>query len=493
MDDLDFIQITISPQLSKMWDKLGLRPEERDAEFSSLQKLLINQYNIYLQTIQNRVQGTQDEVSILSVKLADLMKAYGYNQEEIDQSTEVPQDIPLLQKLQFLKANYETFQQNSKDRISKMESTINVINQYFDALEYPEELRGEYTTLGSTDLTRERLRRLSQKLDELKIEKQRRIDHIGRMKEKINDLAVELSISGEDEITQILRSNSVSASSMNEVENCLKKLTKLRADRVDMISQFAVEITHLWDALQVPQNERDIFLAQHSTLGSDVIDSCVKEIQHLTEIRDSQKKNLLESQKAELTSLWDSLHIPQELRILPNGNEIFGVIEQEIIRWKQFWVENHDLIETINKREKIIADFEACKDTSADPQRLTLRTHEGAKRLLTEEKIRKIYKSQLPKLDKKLIKMLRQYKKKKGEDFFWDGKPYISRLSTSVLRNEGIDNIARNANLLTSPKTDCHKYQTLPRKYSRPNSPRAQPQLGSKYFSFIPAASPSHK
>ena len=485
MSDENLIEIKISPQLSDMWTKLGLGKDEREMEFNALKKLLLNQYHIYIQTIQSRVQVTRDEVTEMSTKLADLMRAYGQSKEDIDQSTVIPSDIPLLQQLRFLKANYETFQHNSKDRISKMESTINVINQYFDVLEYPTESRGEFASLGNTDFTRERMKRLSLKLEELKIEKQRRIDHIARLKEKINDLAVELSISGEDDITQILCLNSLSTSAIQSVENCLKRLQKLRADRVEMISQFAVEITHLWDALQVPQHERDIFLAQHSTLGSDVIQSCEEEIKHLIEIRDSQKKDLLASQRQELNALWDSLHVPHELRILPEGNEIFGVIEQEIIKLKQFCVENHDLIETINKREKLISDYEECMNASNDPQRLTVRTHECAKKLLNDEKIRKQYKTQLPKIDQKLIKMLRLYKKKKGEDFYWDGKPYISRLSSSVLRNEGIDNIARNANMMNSNKSDFNKYKTLPKKmFSRTASPRSHNPFGSKYFSF---------
>jgi hypothetical protein len=211
---------------------------------------------------------------------------------------------------------------------------------------------------------------------------------------------------------------------------------------MDQLTQYAIEITHLWDLLNVEDEHRTAFLQSHSTIGEGDLEACGAEVVRLSELRNEHLPTLVESQKVEAEGLWEKLHIATESRPQfdpQSGDQSvsklvreFSFYEEEIVRLKKLTVALHPLLSAIEEREEIIREYESVSQATSDVHRLLSRERGCAHQLLREEKARRRYKGALPKVEKKLLQLLAEFKSTHGTDFEWDGIPYIEHLTTSA-------------------------------------------------------------
>lgn len=450
IDESVLFELHITPDLIRLWKRYGLNKDERECEKQSLNNLLAQRYLEYIESIKEKCRSTEEEIESMYIKCAESMKSYGYSQDEIEETLKRDMSVSLRQQLQSAKEKYDEFCRSCQDRKDKMVYLMNELDKSFNALGIDKNERGEFAELGETDFTLERISRMQEKLHELQIEKQKRIEIVQKLKEKITSLACELSLTVEEDITTYLRKCVVTESSIQSLRECKRRLKNIREERVKSISKMAIEIYHLWDLLEVGEEERNRFLRRHSTLGIDVINSCQSEIKRLSASKEEKLQSLIDSQREELNSLWEFLHIPKKDRVviqqMKNKNEEFSQIEKEILKMKEIKLEFYDILTLIHQREEILKNWNECKNASSDPNRLISRTHEGAKRLMREAQSRTDYKTTLPKLEKKLLATLIEHKNSSGKDFMWDGEPYINKLShVSLADNESVlDNMSNS-------------------------------------------------
>ncbi len=159
-------------------------------------------------------------------------------------------------------------------------------------------------------------------------------------KKRIALQASELGLTVEQDVPTFLRQCIVTTDSITALESRADSLEKLRAERVALVSQMAVEITHLWDLLGVEEQVRQRFLSKHLTRGADVIVSCRSEIEKLVVPRDVELDSLIVPQRQEVLDLWESLNVPENERRKIEHNESvtveFGELENEVPRLKKF-------------------------------------------------------------------------------------------------------------------------------------------------------------
>jgi hypothetical protein len=184
----------------------------------------------------------------------------------------------------------------------------------------------------------------------------------------------------------------------------------------------------------------------------------------MSKIRDEKLPELISKQLEEVQGLWDSLHIvvesrprfqpPTDSSPQETNTKHFEFLQTEILRLKLLLVELHPILECVNQREGIMKDYVETQLAASDPNRLMSRGKGCAQLRMKEEKARRRYKVALPKLEKKLYAMLTNYKKQKGVDFEWDGKPYVEQLSYVAKNPEKPEQSqSKYATLGASPKT----------------------------------------
>jgi len=150
--------------------------------------------------------------------------------------------------------------------------------------------------------------------------------------------------------------------------------------------------------------------------------------------------NLIQAQKAEAEELWNRLHVVAESRPRFEGGGLadeFRFYESEVVRLKKLQVALHPTLTVIAEREEIVNEYEAVVQSTSNGTRLLSRERGSAQQLMKEEKARRRYKKVLPRIEKKLIALLKDHKAANGTDFEWDGRPYIEQLTESKPADKG--------------------------------------------------------
>ncbi|OHS96327.1 hypothetical protein TRFO_09956 [Tritrichomonas foetus] len=434
-------EIKIIPEVISLWDQLGISKDQRDQEIDTLTDSFRLLYNEFVSHLTESCQETREQITDYQLKHRQAMKAYGIPEDVINKQINEIQPKNLLKQLELTRQAYESFKLEISERVQKIENLIHMANELFDLFETNEEDRGEFSSLGEVDFTRERIDRFRAKIGELTEKKNIRQQKADKMKESINQLLFEMNTKLTDEDSETLSSVLLSDQQLERLNDLRVRYEKKKIQRVIEISELAVTITHLWDLLNIPDKERSEFLSSHSTLGDDVVASCHEEIEKLSKLRDQKLPELIAEQRQEVIDLWNLLHVAVEscprFEDHIEGSETeseknvreFKFLESEIIRLKKISVECHSLLESVNQREDIVNEYNEMLEATSDPHRLMSRGRGCAQQLMKEEKARRRFKITLPKLEKKLYEQLLQYKSKNGIDFEWDGKPYIEKLS----------------------------------------------------------------
>jgi protein regulator of cytokinesis 1 len=361
------------------------------------------------------------------------MKAFGMSESEIEETiSQSIQNVPLVQQLELAKHCYESFRSVCADRIQTLENLTRIANGFFDRLGTSQHDRGEFSEVGDIDFSRERIERFRGKIQDLKHEIESRTKELESIHGQVTTLLNELGIVLSDDQQRVIGSKSLDPQTVADSKVVLESLEEAKQRRVEQVKQFAVEITHLWDLLNVDDVERGDFLRSHSTISIDVIESCSAEVVRLGQLRDERLPCLIQKHKAEAEDLWNKLHIAPESRPRFQGGTLvaeFRFFETELSRLKELTAALHPLLNIIGEREEIIHEYLAVSQSTNDAQRLLSRERGSSQQLMREERARRRYTKVLPRVEKKLIAMLKEHKAAKGTDFEWDGRPYVEKLS----------------------------------------------------------------
>jgi protein regulator of cytokinesis 1 len=427
-------ELKIVPEVQTLWDELGLEESERSAAIESLSKELAQVYSHFRDSLLARCAEVRREIASVNDKHRRAKQAFGVPDADIRH--QIPPIAPtnLLHQLLQAKQSLGNFQVLIANRIQKLENLVHMAGDLFDAIGTPPDERGEFGEVGNTDFTRERIERFRSQIALLHKEREDRLTRRTLVKSDVSALLTDLNSIAEGDDLAVLNSESLSLDQIDRLCVLRDKLEQKIKERTNEVSALAVTITHLWDLLAIDEAERVAFLCSHTSLGDDVMASCQEEITRLTRLRDAKLPELVAAQRAGVRELWELMHIAAESRprFAPGSRdavEEFNFLQQEIIRLKNLLVEFRPIMEAVNQREEIVKEYNDMLRQMQDPNRLMSRGRGRAQQRMREEKARRRYHVSLPKLEKKLYKLLAEYRSKTGTDFEWDGKPYVDTLT----------------------------------------------------------------
>jgi hypothetical protein len=439
MNDDEF-DLRVTVKLRSLWDELGVDEETRISQLNELRDSFRLLYFDLMDRLAVRCQDIRSEIERLRSTQRQAMKAFGLSDSEIQSAIpSVFNAESLLLQLEFSKQSYETFRALSADRIQKLGNLVCISKDLFDQLGISIDERGEFDELGDSDFSRDRVDRFKNKIQELRDEITHRFHESESLKSQISNLLTELQTPPTSEQQSLLQSKSVHKKTILELQTLFHSLETLKESRMTQLTHYAIEITHLWDLLEVEDVHRAEFLQSHSTIGEDDLEECRNEVIRLSAMKNERLPTLIQSQKVEAEDLWEKLHIAAESR--PRFDSHLGdqsvselvrefvFYEAEIVRLKKLTVAIHPLLNAIEEREEIVREYESVSQATTDVHRLLSREKGSAHQLMREEKARRRYKGALPKVEKKLVQLLTEFKNAHGTDFEWDGVPYIERLT----------------------------------------------------------------
>lgn len=404
--------------LDELWDQLNLTPEQKQAERNKLQNRLKQETEIILKEEFNMKDEMLSQIDELKEKEIQFMKALKKPHKEIEQVSKLGVAGSLIRRLNEVKASYDEVLPLYIVRVKLFNDLWNRINALFDKIGYDDSSREGFAYFDNNDLSTEKEDLYNQKLKNLEDEYNERVKSIEDLSERIHKMSNEIEEEISPAIDQLLKSKQVNTVSYTTILDYYEDFTSLRDDRAKQVSSIALEITHCWDLLKVPEEERKEFIVSHSKLSLSNINELENKLNELHSQIESNLTEMTEEIRKEIINICQFLHYTQEQideQLVEQEDEktTFYNYEKKLIELKKLSASSQSLVQMIQQREDIINQYKSIDESKHDP---------------SNEKIKIRYKS-VPRLERKLLIELIKFKEIYSHPFTWDGENYEDKLN----------------------------------------------------------------
>ncbi|XP_028305843.1 protein regulator of cytokinesis 1-like isoform X2 [Gouania willdenowi] len=270
-------------------------------------------------------------------------------------------------------------------------------------------------------------------LDDLMEEKERRhVEFVSIKKEiialmeeleQVAETSFETDVMCEDEDVFCLSNDNISA-----VKLLLATLKDRKAEIELRCSSFRAKIQELWERLQIPQEDRDVFSEHMTKSKKKNVEALHAEVERLQLLKIQSLKSFTEAIRAEIVDLWEKCFYSQEQQQAFSAyhddnftEELLILHEAEVNVLKTYYEDHKKLFEGITKWQNNWTLFLELDTKANDPSRFNNR----GGNLLKEEKQRSDLQKSLPKLEKSLKVQIDSWEQEEGREFFVNGQKFL--------------------------------------------------------------------
>ncbi|KAK0088110.1 hypothetical protein PV326_004941 [Microctonus aethiopoides] len=184
------------------------------------------------------------------------------------------------------------------------------------------------------------------------------------------------------------------------------------------------ELINLWRYLDISEEDYREFLEKHSGFDALTIAALNDEIAKCKGIRMENIARFVKKLREDLISWWDICKFSKiqrdafrPMRYETCTEDILTLHELELARVQKFYYENSAIYDLLNKREEMWDQMKELQRRAEDPDRF----HNRGGQLLAEEKMRKYFNKNLPKIEIELQNLIMDYETKHGVPFTING------------------------------------------------------------------------
>ncbi|KAH0789634.1 hypothetical protein GPJ56_006136 [Histomonas meleagridis] len=439
---LSALQPAEQENISSIWQSIGYSEEEILQEKEKLSKVIQSAIEDYQNQLSQTYEQMKNQVSEKRDEYKQALQAFGLSEEAVKAKVSKCLTLTIKESLSNLNNEYSMFIKQHAEMLDKFKSVQKQINELFDQLEIED--RGEFKEIGKSDFSKERLSRYEAKISQLNSEISTRKNQFQTLEKEIRSISREIEEEIPPSILTILTQKKVSVQSINELHDHKDILLQTREQYQAEYQDKLKTLQKLWNILDIPQKERDSFVKTLKTVGKKTLSKIDTLINDLKGLRESKLPQIIKTQQEEISKLEKELHLSEEeIEENPidpeNINDFYDWLDQRYETLSQKAKELKPVIELIKQREDLVQQNEQLMEENKktkDPknQKKPIDQKQVAK---NEQMCRRI-KSLLPRIEKKLMLALVEYKSRKGAAFLWDGKPYEDQLAHIKLSNTEI-------------------------------------------------------
>ena len=291
-----------------IWDDIGYTQEEKD---EGLRKINAQIEDVRADFISKTLQQCQEIIAKtekIRSKHISMLKALDAPESQINQVNGYGRTGTIKEKYEEVKLKFKEFFIIYKKRYDEFEALQKHINVCFNAIGIKrDDEKGEFAEIGDKDLTVARLRRYELKANELTEEVDSRSIRFEEIKKTIYSIINQLQELIPKEIEELLNKKVYSNDVFDQLNEYTDEIKKVLKTRKQNIAEMGVEITRLWDVLNVDEATRRQFHASHTALSQKNIQDCIDEVERLTEIRNRNLPEIITRMKLEISNICDSL------------------------------------------------------------------------------------------------------------------------------------------------------------------------------------------
>ena len=408
------ISFKIDSNLDRMWRAMGLTETDKQEEIQRLEERLIESYRSYISEVAQVFEETRNELRECQAEYRKRQRVFG----DSEHSLPINSQLPLREQIALTKQATADLVHIYDERIEDFEDLHEQLEELFEELGVKD--RGEFAEVGTDDLSLERLQRFRAMVRTLSGDKDKRIEVFESLRTRIEDLLHEMKEDVSDDVREVLNSGNISNESIKLLHETLDVLEELKTERMAEMDDLNEEIERLYTALAVDPSDR---MRKPTEITQASIEMLKSEVEFLKEQKETRLPQVIKGLNAEIAKLCEQMQIPARMR--PKFKVNKGTPEEEAAYLRQQLDELRQKQISAQPIMSVISQIEAYKQLLAGNAPVT--TEKGRpnnRRLIEDEREKRKAKEQLPKLERKLLALLVEFKEKNGYDFEFNGINY---------------------------------------------------------------------
>lgn len=453
-ESLTALAHSTSKELERIWDEIGLNPDERADELTDL-----------LSTFR---KACDDKVT------SEREVAENYRQMIVDYKAEIRKTCAALKLPVDEKLLKDESSQTLQDEVYTLELALEDLRRVAltskeELVHYRDQLVEDHEALGismdeewndiESDLTQPRVKMFQDKVKEMETIVSTRTSAVIQLIRDSQELIDVLRIDPKENLLdrKIMRSlikdendgsikivskvetddcTGISAGTLQALTDRVRELHSEKRRRKSKLTEMGAIIGELWEKLHVPKEEQNAFAQSIDGLGLDTLEKGEKEIARLYALKEVMMGKLVADARKKIEHLWDQTNATDDQKAAFHGMHVHDerLLNDELLSQHEEYIHSLEkkleqmrpLLEVIEKRESIIQERMQYEEFLKDPTRLQQRGSALTRQLMKEEKMSRRIKKDLPKYTDHLNKKLRDWATAHGEAFLYKGQEYLA-------------------------------------------------------------------
>ncbi|KAK8834196.1 carboxypeptidase C prc1 [Tritrichomonas musculus] len=413
MNRQKLITFKIDPNLDRMWKMIGLTQTEKMKEIQDIELNLYTAYQNCIAKTSERLEEMREELRTAQEEFRRVQKIYGDTTSTLQINSSTPLQIQIAETKESIKEIHSKY----RPRYQELERLYNRLSELFNRLGISEDERDEFSEIGNTDITQERLNRFKQRIKTLDDLIEQRENLFASLENRISALNSELQENEETDIKEIFETESITDASLQRLQEEEARLEELKTRRQEESDELIKEIQHYYLIFAVDPSDQ---IETQNDLSEQTLNKLRDEVEFLRENRETRIPQVLKGLTREIHNICEQLKIPLRHRPKYQGKNV----EEEIL-----FLTNK--LEELKKDQiymqpiiEVISQIESYKDLLNKSSNINPRERGSSRRLLEEDKARRKAREELPRLEKKLLQYLVDFKEQHGYDFEFNGINY---------------------------------------------------------------------
>ncbi|XP_061594371.1 protein regulator of cytokinesis 1b isoform X2 [Cololabis saira] len=408
--------------LKDIWEEIGIPEDQR-----------LQRTNVVKTHIKNLLEMMIKEEDSLKTRLVNSIEACKVEMEKLCLDLrmtvfEEERGVSILQQEKNIRTQVEALTAEKTQRMQQLKALLDQDQDLCDIL-----CSMPYGIVPDSVPSLEQLENFRQHITNQNDEKEKRYAEFMDIKKQIivhmevldhvPETSFEKDVVCEDEDSFCLSRDNITS-----VKLLLCQLEERKASNEATCESHRENIQRLWDRLEVPQEEREVFNEHMVSSRRRNLEALQAEVQRLQALKMLNIHNVTEAIRSEIAVFWEKCFFSTDQRqdFAPYFSEDFDeelltLHDAEIQRLRQHYEEHKELFEGIHRWEESWRLFLELEKKASDPTRFTNR----GGNLLKEEKQRSELHKNLPKLEKKLKAQIDAWESEQGREFFVNGQKFL--------------------------------------------------------------------
>ncbi|ONK81988.1 uncharacterized protein A4U43_C01F34960 [Asparagus officinalis] len=455
-------------QLQIIWDEVGESDEERD-------KLLLQLEQECLDVYRRKVDQAAKSRALLLQALADsrselsrLLAALG---EETCASAPDKSSCTIKEQLEAIAPALELLRKQKEERVhsfADVQSQIRKIQAEIVGNLKLDEHIGK-PQVDEDDLSLKKLDEFQSQLLELQKEKSDRLHKVLDFVSNIHALCSVLGMDFFSTINEVhpslddsisVQSKSISNETLSKLSGMVGSLVEDKKLRLQKLQELVAQLTDLWNLMDTPVEERNLFnhiiysasasvddVTVPGALALDLIEQAEVEVERLDSLKASKMKEIAMKRQSELEDIYAHAHIEVDptaarekiMALIETGNvepsELLADMDSKISKAKEEAFTRKEILERVEKWMSACEEESWLEDYNRDENRYS--SSRGAHLNLKRAEKARVLLNKIPALVDNLVAKTKAWEADHGITFTYDGVSLLAMLDEyTMLRHE---------------------------------------------------------